>query len=83
MKKIFFIVIMAVFLVSSVYTVFSAADFSGKTNDILVTLTRQEPDPVEPGKQVEVSFKLDNNQTDAKNLVFEILPEYPSHRLGH
>lgn len=77
MKKIFFIVIMAVFLVSSVYTVFSAADFSGKTNDILVTLTRQEPDPVEPGKQVEVSFKLDNNQTDAKNLVFEILPEYP------
>ncbi|MBI2652815.1 LPXTG cell wall anchor domain-containing protein [Candidatus Woesearchaeota archaeon] len=51
--------------------------YFGKTPSIIVSLTKQEPDPVEPGKQLEVSFKLDNNGTTANNVVFEILPEYP------
>lgn len=51
--------------------------YFGKSPNILVSLTKQEPDPVEPGKQVEVSFKLDNNGTTAYDLIFEILPEYP------
>jgi len=51
--------------------------YMGKAPNIIVSLTKQEPDPVEPGKQVEVSFKLDNNGTIAYNVMFEILPEYP------
>lgn len=51
--------------------------YFGKSPNIIVALTKQEPDPVEPGKQLEVSFKLDNNGTIASNVVFEILPEYP------
>lgn len=51
--------------------------YFGKAPSIIVSLTKQEPDPVEPGKQVEISFKLDNNGTIAQNVVFEILPEYP------
>ena len=53
------------------------AQYFGKAPNILVSLTKQDPDPVEPGKQVEIIFKLDNNGTTASNLIFEILPEYP------
>ena len=53
------------------------SQYFGKAPSIIVSLTKQEPDPVEPGKIVEVSFKLDNNGTTAYNLIFEILPEYP------
>lgn len=51
--------------------------YFGKAPNILVSLINQEPDPVEPGKQAEAAFKLENNGTTAHNLVFEILPEYP------
>ncbi|MBI2653514.1 LPXTG cell wall anchor domain-containing protein [Candidatus Woesearchaeota archaeon] len=51
--------------------------YFGKVPNIIVTLTKQEPDPVEPGKEVEVNFKLDNNGTIANNVIFEIMPEYP------
>lgn len=52
-------------------------NYFGKVPSLLVSISRQEPDPVEPGKEVEVSFKVDNNGTAASNVVFEILPEYP------
>ncbi len=52
-------------------------NYFGYGSKIIVSLSKQEPDPVEPGKEVEVSFKLDNNGTAAGNVVFEILPEYP------
>jgi hypothetical protein len=51
--------------------------YLGKSPNILVSLIRQEPDPVEPGKEAEISFKIDNNGTTAYNLVFEVLPEHP------
>ncbi len=51
--------------------------YFGKSPNLLVSISRQEPDPVEPGKEIEVSFKIDNNGTTANNIVFEILPEYP------
>ncbi len=52
-------------------------NYFGHSPSIIVSMIKQEPDPVEPGKQVEVSFKLDNNGTQADNVVFEIAPEYP------
>ena len=51
--------------------------YFGESPKIIASLSRQEPDPVEPGKTVEASFKLDNNGTAAQNVVFEVLPEYP------
>ncbi|MBS3097013.1 COG1361 S-layer family protein [Candidatus Woesearchaeota archaeon] len=75
MKNIIFV---AVFLIVAVGV--SAAvntQYFGKAPNIIVTLTKHEPDPVEPGKIAEVSFKLDNNGTTAYNLIFEILSEYP------
>ncbi|MCH9029299.1 MAG: hypothetical protein IH819_06710 [Bacteroidetes bacterium] len=41
-------------------------------------MINQYPDPVNPGEYVEVRWKVVNNGTeDAKNVVFEIVPEYP------
>ena len=51
--------------------------YFGYTQNIIVGLNKQEPDPVEPGKEVEVTFKLDNNGTATNGVVFEIVPEYP------
>ena len=53
------------------------ANYVGYTQNIIVNMVKQEPDPVEPGKQVEVTFKLDNNGTAANGAIFEIVPEYP------
>ncbi len=51
--------------------------YMGKAPDLRVTISIQDPDPVEPGKEVEVSFKIENNGTTADNVIFEVLPEYP------
>src|SRR3989338_10525863 len=51
--------------------------YYGKSPSISVSLASQDPDPVEPGKIVELSFKLDNQGELAYNVAFEILPEYP------
>ena len=41
-------------------------------------LLNQNPDPAEPGRYVEVRFKVENiGMADANNVVFELLPEYP------
>ena len=47
------------------------------TQNIAISLIKQEPDPVEPGKEVELSFKIDNTGKSTTALIFEILPEYP------
>lgn len=51
--------------------------YFGKAPDLRVSISMQDPDPVEPGKEVEASFKLENNGTTAHDVVFEIVPEYP------
>ena len=51
--------------------------YFGRSPHIIVSMTKQEPDPIEPGKITEVSFKLDNNGTSAEDVTFEILPQYP------
>lgn len=51
--------------------------YIGKAPDLRISITMQDPDPVEPGKEVEASFKIENNGTTANNVILEILPEYP------
>ena len=75
MKNIAFVMIFLMLAVSVSAAV--NTQYFGKSPSIIVTLTKQEPDPVEPSKIVEASFKIDNNGTTAYNLVFELLPEYP------
>jgi hypothetical protein len=54
----------------------SAAIFSNQ--QISVSLLNQDPDPVEPGRYVEMRFRVENlGGTNAKNVLFEILPEFP------
>lgn len=51
--------------------------YFGKVPELSISISMQDPDPVEPGKEVEASFKLENNGTIAHDVVFEIAPEYP------
>ncbi len=54
-----------------------SSEYYGENPKIIVSLASQDPDPVEPGKIVEVSFKLDNQGALANNVFFDIEPEYP------
>ncbi len=41
-------------------------------------IINQEPDPAEPGRYVEVRFKIENlGNTVAENAIFELLPDFP------
>ena len=75
MKKV---ILLIIFIMSaSAALAGTDAQYSGKAPDLRITISMQEPDPVEPGKEVEASFKIENNGTIAYNVVFEIVPEYP------
>ncbi|MBI2657149.1 hypothetical protein HYX08_00470 [Candidatus Woesearchaeota archaeon] len=75
MKKLIWLIA----LVLSVGVAIAAVNtqYFGKAPDLRVSISIQDPDPVEPGKETEVSFKIENNGTTANNVVFEIVPEYP------
>ena len=75
MKKIFLALVFLMIAASA----FAAVDtrYFGKSPNILVSMSKQDPDPVEPGQEFEASFKLDNNGTSTDNFIFEVLPEYP------
>src|SRR3989344_6904305 len=69
--------IIAIIIVALVLSVAVSAQYSRESPSITVSITSQDPDPVEPGKQVEVNFKIDNEGALANNVIFEVLPEYP------
>jgi len=75
MKKYIMIIMFA--LVAGIAFAAVNTQYIGHAPDLRVTLSIQDPDPVEPGKEVEVSFKIENNGTTADNVIFEIAPEYP------
>ncbi|MBI3035832.1 hypothetical protein HYY71_05925 [Candidatus Woesearchaeota archaeon] len=80
MKKAILLIIFLLVLSFASASAANAAvntQYFGKVPNIIVSLAKQEPDPVEPGKEFEARFKLDNNGTTASNVEFEILPEYP------
>lgn len=76
MKKIILLIFVLAVLAGAAGAAVNTQYF-GKSPNIFVSLTSQDPDPVEPGKIVEVTFKLDNNGTVADKVMLEILPEYP------
>ena len=46
--------------------------------NIQITLQKQEPDPVEPGRVVKLRFSVENLGLESvENLVVEIIPEFP------
>jgi len=46
--------------------------------NIDVSLINQDPDPAEPGKYVEVKWKVENaGSSNTKNVIFEVLPKFP------
>ena len=72
MKKIGLLIVFLLVLAN-----FASAQYLGVSPKVDVTMTKQEPDPVEPGDQVEVTFKFDNNGSSAYGVVAELVPEYP------
>ena len=71
-------VLLMVFILAA-GTAFAAVNtqYFGKAPNLMISVTMQDPDPVEPGKEVEASFKIENNGTTAERVIFEVLPEYP------
>ncbi|MCK5177287.1 MAG: hypothetical protein KAQ92_06175, partial [Candidatus Aenigmarchaeota archaeon] len=68
--------VLTIMFVSSIC--FGATTYMPDTHHIDVGLLNQQPDPVEPGKYVEVRFNVINTGLeDAKNVLFEIDPEFP------
>ena len=55
-----------------------AEGFPASNANLIVTLVNQEPDPVEPGKYVDLRFKFENEGSEnAEDVMSEILPSYP------
>lgn len=51
---------------------------SSSTSNILVTYLSQDPDPVEPGKYVDLRWKIENFGADLQqDVTFELLDRYP------
>ena len=71
--------VVALFFLTLLSTIcFADTTFIPGTHHLEVSLLNQQPDPVEPGKYVEVRFNVINSGLeDAKNVVFEIEPEFP------
>jgi hypothetical protein len=75
MKKIFLYLVFALMLSSLVF-----AQTLSSTNHprISIQLLNQIPDPVEPGKYVELRFIVENlGGQETKDFIFELIPEYP------
>ena len=71
-------ILLVVFVLAASFALAAVnTQYMGKAPDLRVSLSIQDPDPVEPGREVEASFKIENNGTTANGVVFEILPEYP------
>lgn len=71
------ILLAAIIILAALNAQPSLAAFSNSP-DIRVTMVNQDPDPVEPGRFVDVRFKIENLGTVATpNISLEILSEYP------
>lgn len=75
MKRLL-VLVLFIFAAASVSAAVNTV-YYGKSPNILVSLASQDPDPVEPGKIVELRFKLDNQGTVANNIMLETIPEFP------
>jgi len=68
--------VVMILLTCSLLTVGVAGDSSNA--DITVTMINQDPDPVEPGDNIELRFSVENYGTGtAENVLVEIVSDYP------
>ena len=75
--RIFFVVFVLLAMATTLASAAVNTVYYGKSPRIDVALASQDPDPVEPGRIVEISFKLDNKGELANDVVFEIMPAFP------
>jgi len=75
--RIFFVVFVLFIMAATLASAAVNSVYYGNSPRIDVNLASQDPDPVEPGRIVEISFKLDNKGELANDVVFEIIPEFP------
>jgi len=74
--RIIAIFLLSIILISSLS--FAEVTYMEGTDHIEVRLLNQQPDPVEPGKYVEVRFNVINTGLEnAENVLFEIEPKFP------
>ena len=70
--------VLAFLLVFSLLLSVSNVSAQIATPDLKVTLLNQDPDPVEQDDVVEVRFKVENEGTETRDIVYmQLLPEYP------
>ena len=72
-KKIYVYMVMVIILSSFAFSL-TSTNFAR----LDIQLLNQNPDPVEPGKYVELRFIVENlGGKQADNFIFELVPEYP------
>ncbi|MBW3011060.1 COG1361 S-layer family protein [Candidatus Woesearchaeota archaeon] len=80
MKRILIAILVLLILIPSVHsaTVLSTGQKSIGLKDLKITFLNQDPDPVEPGEEVDVRFRAENmGQYRIEDIMFEILTDYP------
>ncbi|MFH1316166.1 MAG: COG1361 S-layer family protein [Candidatus Woesearchaeota archaeon] len=74
-KMILFVTVLIIILAS---LSISATESLPRGYALQITLVNQEPDPVEPGENVDVRFKIENiGSSNAEDIVLELMPEHP------
>lgn len=80
MKRLLLGIILLLVLMPSVsgVLVISEGQKSIGLKDLKITFLNQDPDPVEPGEEVEVRFRAENmGQYRIEDIMFEIITDYP------
>ena len=68
--------ILTIFCIDSI--IINAEDSNSGISELNVSLINQNPDPARAGETVELKFMVENvGGLDAKNIEFELLPQYP------
>ncbi|MBW2971183.1 hypothetical protein KY320_03415, partial [Candidatus Woesearchaeota archaeon] len=77
MKRVVYALVALLILIGSVYADTPSGRVSESVN-VQVSLLTQNPDPVQPGRYVEIRFRAENlGVYNAEDVVFELMPEYP------
>ena len=79
MKKILAWAIVLMFVLQGIQLAAAATPGTTSTGtDIQISLVNQDPDPVQPGKNVDVRLRAENRGSIvAKDFEIQVLPEYP------
>ncbi len=77
MKRGIIYTVLFILLISASYAQLTTGRVAEGTN-VQITLLNQNPDPVQPGRYVELRFRVENLGTyKTEDIKFEIAPDYP------